>query len=55
MQLLLFKRKVPDRCQSQRKNHLAYTVRHIYLTTITVLLMSQTQRFILTVSPPGDL
>jgi len=32
-----------------------YTVRHVYLTTMTVLLMLQTQRFILTVSPPADL
>jgi len=32
-----------------------YTVRHIYMTTMTVLLMLQTQRFILTVSLPADL
>jgi len=29
--------------------------RHVYLTTMTVLLMWQTQQFILTVSPPVDL
>jgi len=32
-----------------------YTVRHVYLTTTTVLLMLQTPRFILTVSLPANL
>jgi len=32
-----------------------YTVRHVYMTTMTVMLMWQTQRFILTVSLPTDL
>jgi len=32
-----------------------YTIRHVYLTAVTVLLMLQTQRFILTVSLPADL
>jgi len=32
-----------------------YTVRHVYMTTTTVLLMLQTQRSIQTVSPPADL
>jgi len=31
-----------------------YSVRHVYLTTMTVLLMLQTERFILTVSPAAD-
>jgi len=31
------------------------TVRHVYMTTMTVLIMLQTRRFILTVSPPADL
>jgi len=32
-----------------------HTVRHVYMATLTVLLMWQTQCFILTVSPPADL
>jgi len=32
-----------------------YTVRQVYMTSITVLLMLQTQRFILTLSLPADL
>jgi len=32
-----------------------YTVRHVYMTTMTVLLMLQTKCFIITVSPPADL
>jgi len=32
-----------------------HTVRHVYLTTMTVLLLWQTQRFIITLSPVPDL
>jgi len=46
-----------ERCQIVARVNVKtiYTVRHVYLTTMTVLLMLQTQRFILTVSPPADL
>jgi len=40
------KTKVPCHGRSRCKNH-SHTVRHVYLTTVTVLSMWQTQCFIL--------
>jgi len=37
------------------KEKTIHSVRHVCMTTTTVLLMSQTQHFIPTVSPPADL
>jgi len=44
---------MPDHGQSQHEN--IDTVRHFDMTTMTVLLMLQTQRFIQTMSLPVDL
>jgi len=38
--------------QESTRKPFSYTVRHVYYTTMAVLLMWQTQHFILTVSLP---
>jgi len=46
--------RVGEYGKSQHVNH-SHSKTHVYLTTMTVLLMWQTQCFILTVSLPADL
>ena len=41
--------------RASAKNIYTVTVRHVYMATMTVLLMLQTQHSILTMSPSADL